>query len=203
MESSTTRWNHNIHYHRLILDAVPTDARSALDVGCGNGLLSTELRNSVPEVTGIDLDEGVLDETRQLSDKITWVHGDAMSYEFDRTFDVVASVATLHHLPDLGAALSRLGDLTSPGGVLAVVGVARASRPKDAILHLAGTVQHRRMVRKHGFWEHSAPTTWPPPHDFVTVRRTAERVLPGAQWKQLILWRYALIWHRAPRGAAT
>ncbi|WP_150463283.1 class I SAM-dependent methyltransferase [Nesterenkonia ebinurensis] len=84
MESSRGRWNHNIHYHRLILDAVPTDARSALDVGCGNGLLSKELRNTVPEVTGIDLDEDVLDETRQLSDKITWVHGDAMSYKFGR-----------------------------------------------------------------------------------------------------------------------
>ncbi|WP_257996082.1 hypothetical protein [Corynebacterium xerosis] len=34
--------------------------------------------------------------------------------------------------------------------------------------------------------------------DYVTVRRTAERVLPGVQWKQLLLWRHALIW-RKPR----
>ncbi|MGC0363741.1 2-polyprenyl-3-methyl-5-hydroxy-6-metoxy-1,4-benzoquinol methylase [Rhodococcus sp. 27YEA15] len=197
MESSAGRWNHNTHYHRLILDAVPTGARSALDVGCGNGLLSMELSNSVPEVTGIDLDEGVLDDARHLSNKITWIQGDAMSYEFDGPFDVVASVATLHHMPDLGSALSRLADLTAPGGVLAVVGVARASRPKDMMLSLAGTVQHRWLARKYGFWEHSAPTVWPPPHDFVTVRRTAERVLPGVRWKQLLLWRYALIWRKS------
>lgn len=50
------RWNHNIHYHRLILDAVPAGASSALDVGCGNGLLSTELHSRVSKVAGIDLD---------------------------------------------------------------------------------------------------------------------------------------------------
>lgn len=115
-----------------------------------------------------------------------------MTHEFDRTFDVVAS---LHHMPDLEAALSRLADLTAPGGVLAVVGVARTSLPKDVLVHLAGAVQHRWMARKYEFWEHTAPTVWPP-HDHVTVRRTAERVLPGAQWKQLLLWRYALIWHK-------
>jgi 2-polyprenyl-3-methyl-5-hydroxy-6-metoxy-1,4-benzoquinol methylase len=176
---------------------VPDGADSALDVGCGNGLLSTELHSRMHEVTGIDLDEAVLDDARrQFGDKITWVHGDAMSYEFDRLFDVVASVATLRHMPDFGAALSRLAGLTAPGGVLAVVGIARTSRPADLLLHMAGAVQHRWMARKRGFWEHTAPTVWPPPHDYVTVRRTAERVLPGVRWRQLLLWRYALIWRR-------
>lgn len=195
MKSSTGQWNHNIHYHRLILDAVPAGAGSALDVGCGNGLLSTELHSKVAKVTGIDLDEGVLDDARQRSDKITWVHGDAMSHEFDRSFDVVASVATVHHMPDLGATLSRLADLTAPGGVLAVIGLARASRPKDVLLHAAGAVQHQWMSRKSGYWEHTAPTM-PPPYDFVTARRTAEQALPGVRWQQLLLWRYALIWHK-------
>jgi 2-polyprenyl-3-methyl-5-hydroxy-6-metoxy-1,4-benzoquinol methylase len=50
------RWNHNLHYHRLILDAVPAGARRALDVGCGEGILSRRLRERVPAVTGIDVD---------------------------------------------------------------------------------------------------------------------------------------------------
>lgn len=197
MEASSRRWNHNVHYHRLILDAVPASARSGLDVGCGNGLLSLDMRRVMPEVTGIDVDSAVLDEARQQSAEVMWALGDAMTYEFGRQFDVVASVATLHHFSDLEAALSRLADLTAPGGVLAIVGVARTSRPKDMMLHLGGAVQHRWLVRKYGFWQHTAPTVWPPPHDYVTVRRTAERVLPGVQWKQLLLWRYALIWRRS------
>ncbi|MGN8024774.1 class I SAM-dependent methyltransferase [Microbacterium sp. 22242] len=198
MEPSPTRWNHNIHYHRLILESAPAGARSALDVGCGDGLLARELRQIVPDVTGVDLDDGMIEEARRESDEIAWRHADAMTHDFGRTFDLVASVATLHHMPDLSLALSKLADLTAPGGVLAVVGVARATRPKDAVLGLAGTVQHQWLARRHGFWEHTAPTVWPPPHDYVTVRRVAERVLPGVKWKQLLLWRYALIW-RKPR----
>lgn len=34
MASSSDRWNHNIRYHRVILDSVPPDCRRALDIGC-------------------------------------------------------------------------------------------------------------------------------------------------------------------------
>src|SRR4051812_25699589 len=37
-------WNHNIHYHGLVLDAVPVGATFALDAGCGDGDLARELR---------------------------------------------------------------------------------------------------------------------------------------------------------------
>ena len=193
---ASRRWNHNIHYHRLILDAVPRGARSALDVGCGDGLLAAELAGVVPEVTGIDADAAVLDAARLESAEVSWVRGDVMTYEFGGRFDMVASVAMLHHLPDLDAALARLADLTAPGGVLAVVGIARASRPRDAARHLLGAVQHRWLSWRRGVWEHTAPTVWPPPHDYATVQRAAARVLPGAQWRQLLMWRYALIWRK-------
>jgi hypothetical protein len=39
------RWNHNIHYHPRILRAIPEGAKSALDVGCGEG---TPARSTMP-----------------------------------------------------------------------------------------------------------------------------------------------------------
>ena len=44
------------------------------------------------------------------------------------SFDAVVSNATLHHLPDAGAALHRLSELVRPGGTLAIVGFTRTER---------------------------------------------------------------------------
>ncbi|WP_205347066.1 class I SAM-dependent methyltransferase [Pseudonocardia broussonetiae] len=195
------RWNHNTHYHRVVLDAVPHGARTALDVGTGNGLLAADLHRAVPDVVGIDLDEGVLASARGEDAAVRWVLGDVLTRPFaPGSFDVVASVATLHHLPDPAAAFRRFAELTAPGGVVAVVGVARASRPVDALVHLAGAVQHAVLARRYGYWEHSAPTVWPPPHTYAEVRDTARAALPGCRWRRLPLWRYAVVWNRpAPR----
>jgi 2-polyprenyl-3-methyl-5-hydroxy-6-metoxy-1,4-benzoquinol methylase len=190
------RWNHNIHYHRLVLDAVPVDARSALDVGTGNGLLAADLRQRVPEVAAIDVDDAVLDAAREEVDGVEWILGDVMSHRFEQTFEVVASVATLHHLPDLTSALRRLAGLTSPGGVLVVVGLARSTRPREFAVAALGVVQHRWLSWRRGYWEHTAPTVWPPPHSYSEVRECVLAELPGAQWRQLPMFRYALIWRK-------
>jgi 2-polyprenyl-3-methyl-5-hydroxy-6-metoxy-1,4-benzoquinol methylase len=52
-----TRWNHNIHYHPLLLGAVPHAARRVLDVGCGDGQLTRQFATQAEHVIGIDLDE--------------------------------------------------------------------------------------------------------------------------------------------------
>ncbi|MDV3126462.1 class I SAM-dependent methyltransferase [Mycobacterium sp. 21AC1] len=190
------RWNHNIHYHRLVLDAVPLNSRSALDVGTGNGLLAADLRRKVPEVVAIDMDDEVPEAAHEEVDGVEWIRGDVMAYPFDRTFDVVASVTTLHHLPDLTSTLRRLAELTSPGGVLVVVGLARSSHPWDFAVGVLGVVQHRWLSWRRGYWEHTAPTVWPPPHSYSDVRECAIRELPGVRWRRLPMFRYALIWTR-------
>jgi len=197
VDHEPARWNHNIHYHRVILDAVPSGARTALDVGTGNGLLAVELHRVIPSVTGIDADAAVLSSARAEDAGVNWVQGDVMTYPFPpASFDVVASIATIHHLPDLDRTLARLAELTAPGGVLAVIGLARSSRPTDALHDVAGLVRQWALGRRRVVWEHSAPTVWPPPHTYSEVRQAARRTLPGSTWTRLPLWRYALIWTR-------
>ncbi|QEO10465.1 class I SAM-dependent methyltransferase [Protaetiibacter larvae] len=193
---SAPRWNHNLHYHRVVLQAIPRDARSALDVGTGNGMLAAGLRGTLADVTGIDVDADVLDSAAAEHTGIAWILDDVMTHDFGRTFDVVASVATLHHLPELEAALRRLAELTSPGGVLVIVGLARDSTAGDRARSLLGVVQHQWYSRTRNYWEHTAPTSWPPPHSYSEVRQTAAALLPGARWQRFALWRYALTWHR-------
>ena len=91
------RWNHNIHYHPLILSAVPDGCDRALDVGCGEGILARELNQSVPHVTAIDLDEQSLRLAREQdpAGRIDFAAGDFLTYPFEGSFDFIASVAAI------------------------------------------------------------------------------------------------------------
>ena len=162
-------WNHNIHFHRVVLEAIPAGATSALDVGTGDGMLSAELRGVVTDVVAIDLDAQVLRRAEAEHSGIVWVNDDVMTHDFGQSFDVVASVATLHHLPDPCVALRRLADLTSPGGVLVIVGTARPSTLWDHVVALVGVVQHQWLSRRRRVWEHSAPTV-APEHSLASVK---------------------------------
>lgn len=195
MSGAPDRWNHNVHYHPLVLRAVPAHARTALDVGTGDGLLAAELRERVPHVVGLDLDQDVLGRARAEVADVAWVRGDATAAPFPpASFDVVTSVATVHHLPDLTAGLRHLASLVAPGGVLAIVGLARSTGWRDAPWEVAGVVQHQVLRRTRTYWEHTAPTLWPPPHTYAEVRAAVRQSLPGARWRRLAMWRYAVTW---------
>lgn len=192
------RWNHNTHYYDVVLAAVPPGARRALDVGTGDGLLAVLLSKRIPEVTGLDSDAPVIDRARCGSSEIEWIVGDVMTFPLPKGhYDLVATVAAVHHLPDLSAALARLVDLTAVGGSLVVVGCARSSTVRDYAMDAVGAVQHQVLSRTRGYWRHTAPIQMEFPHTYTEVRQIAERVLPGMTWRRLPLWRYAIVWRKS------
>ena len=195
------RWNHNTHYHPLAIE-LAGGARSAVDVGCGEGLLTRELRAAgVGDVTGLDADAAQVATARSRAgtdDRLRYVVGDALDAVDllgGRQFDLVTCYATLHHL-DLEAGLSRLRELTAPGGHLVVVGLARDATPVDAALSLAAVPVAAAADRLRGHWEHGAPVR-DPEQTYGEVRAAARRVLPGVRWRRHLYWRYSLRW-RAP-----
>jgi len=192
-------WNHNIHYHPLVLGAVPHGCQRGLDVGCGEGLLARELRQVVPHVVAIDSDEPVLERARQqdAGSCVEYVTGDFLSYGFaPESFDVIVSVAALHHM-DPAAALRRMRELLRPGGTLAVVGLAR-SRVRDLPADAAGVIAHRVLLAARSYQQVNAPTVWPPPQTYAQMRRIAGEVLPRARYRRHLLWRYSLTWAKPP-----
>jgi 2-polyprenyl-3-methyl-5-hydroxy-6-metoxy-1,4-benzoquinol methylase len=192
------RWNHNIHYHPRILRAIPDGAQRALDVGCGEGMLARGLRRSVPQVTAIDLHAPSIDQARAYGDDIDYVLGDFLTHAFEpASFDVVTSVATLHHM-DAATGLARMGGLLRPGGVLGIVGLAHGTMPNDLPRVLAGVVVGTAYRAVKGRWEHPSPVVWPPPVTYREMRALAAEILPGSQYRRHLLLRYSIVW-RKPR----
>ncbi|CAA9272141.1 MAG: N6 adenine-specific DNA methyltransferase, N12 class [uncultured Acidimicrobiales bacterium] len=182
----------------MVLSALPPACREGLDVGCGEGMLTRELAERMDHVVGIDLDQASIDLARaQGTAGVEYVVGDFMTHPFEpESFDAIVSVAALHHM-EPGAALARMRRLLRPGGRLAVVGLAR-SRPADLPLDAAGLLADQYYKRTRAYWDHSAPTVWPPPHTYGQVRQLAGRELPGVRYRRHLLFRYSLVWTKPP-----
>ncbi|MFF5209493.1 class I SAM-dependent methyltransferase [Streptosporangium sp. NPDC000396] len=196
MTAEIERWNHNIHYHPMILRAVPDGCRRALDVGCGEGILARELRRTVRHVSAIDLDEPSIELARRhdAASDIEYLLGDFLTHPFEpASFDVITSVATLHHM-DAAVALDRMRRLLRPGGTLVVVGVARSRLPADLPYEAAAVFGNLLYKTTKTYWEHSAPKVWSPPETYAGMRHIAEGVLPGVRYRRHLLWRYSLMW---------
>jgi SAM-dependent methyltransferase len=198
-------WSHNLHYHRVIVDAIPGGCERALDVGCGTGALTRRLKRLVPHVTGIDRDERSIQLARAHpgATGIRYLQADFLTASFGpASLDLVTSIASLHHM-DARAALRRMADLLRPGGVLAVVGLAQASKPADLApeipavigtqLHRAASAIRRRRVGGPAT-PYQPPVIWPPPLTYRDMRRLATDVLPGARYRRHLYWRYSLVW---------
>jgi SAM-dependent methyltransferase len=84
----------------------------ALDVGCGTGALAARMAESGYEVTGIDPSEGMLAVLRSRAPGVTGVRGTGTSLPFpDDSFDLVLSVATMHHIGDAGDVRRTLAEM--------------------------------------------------------------------------------------------
>jgi SAM-dependent methyltransferase len=198
-------WSHNLHYHRVILDAIPPGCGRALDVGCGTGALTRRLRRRVPDVTGIDRDERSIQLARAHpgATGIRYLQACFLTASLEpASADLVTSIASLHHM-DARAALRRMSDLLRPGGVLAVVGLARASWPAElaaVIPASAGTHLHlaASAIRRHAAGRpapaYQPPVIWPPPMTYRDMRLLAMDMLPGVRYRHHLYWRYSLVW---------
>lgn len=75
-------------------------SRSALDVGCGVGLLQRAIAPAFGRSVGVDISGEALDDARRNCDgsEILAYDGERLPFE-DRTFDVTFAVNVMHHVP--------------------------------------------------------------------------------------------------------
>jgi SAM-dependent methyltransferase len=200
-------FNHNDHYHPLLLRQVPAGARTALDVGCGTGRFARRLAAAGLAVEGIDPDGHVLNAARALGSRgITYRQEDATESDLpaDR-YDFISCIASLHHMPF--TVVTALRRALAPGGVLAVLGLAKPRSAADwGSWLIAGpplNVAARLVVavgdRLNGGTDHViSPRIREETMSMTEIRRESAALLPGRTVRPLLFWRYLLV-YRAPR----
>jgi ubiquinone/menaquinone biosynthesis C-methylase UbiE len=192
------QWNHNIQYHDVLLRAVPSRCQHSLDAGCGTGSFARQLALRSGEVIAIDADYDTLERGRMATPaetRVTFVRGDVMTHPFcDNSFDFIAAVATLHHLP-LGPALTRFRDLLKSGGVLGAIGLYRARTAKDFALAAAALPTSWAMRRLRDYTDVEAPLQ-EPRETLHEIRTACDATLHGGTVRQHLLFRYSLVWRK-------
>jgi SAM-dependent methyltransferase len=95
---------------RFVLDHCPPGR--GLDVGCGTGALAARLRAAGYEMTGLDPSDGMLDVLRSRAPDVRAVTGSGSSLPFpDDSFDLVVSVAVMHHVADADEVRKTLAEM--------------------------------------------------------------------------------------------
>jgi len=206
-------WDHNEYFHGWILRNLPARRRTAVDAGCGTGVLAGKLAPHFARVTGIDADVGMAAaaSARLAHDaRVTIRHcrfEQFASAAGDSEADLITMVAALHHL-DLDDTLARVPALLAPGGRLLVVGLARVNSLPDLAVDfisaaanpVMGLIRHPRCARRAEESAAGQPVT--PVRDPATtlaeITATARALLPGATVRRRLFFRYTLRWDKPP-----
>src|SRR5438132_4889661 len=121
---------HNI-YHKFLLRQISPKCEQSLEIGCGTGAFARVLAEHSQRVLALDLSPEMIRAARTRSEgfpNIEFQVADVMSRDLtDETFDCIASIATLHHLP-LREMLLRMKVALKPGGVMLVIDLFEPER---------------------------------------------------------------------------
>lgn len=109
---------------------------TVVDVGCGSGLSTAELRSRWPHATilGFDTSRAMVDTARARVPTAEFQVEDARAWTPHRPVDVIFSNAVLHWIPDVEPTLHRLVAPLEPGGVLAFQVPDNADEPSHAAM---------------------------------------------------------------------
>jgi SAM-dependent methyltransferase len=125
--------NDNDGIRSWLVDVLPPIGGRALDLGCGAGRDAVLLAERFTHVDAVDLSLPMLEiaKAKRSRPNVTYEQADLLETTGSGEYDLVLSVMTLHHVPDLKAALAHIKDLLAPGGRFVLVD----PYPQESALH--------------------------------------------------------------------
>ncbi len=104
----------------------PNKKLNALEFGCGTGLLSFKLKDSFKTITLADNSKGMIDVLKEKIDKEGIKNFTPLQIDlFDENIqfpkiDVIYTLMTLHHMPDVNKTLNIFNSILEPNGYLCI-----------------------------------------------------------------------------------
>ena len=188
---------------------LPTRGARAVDAGCGSGRYTRDLARRYDDVIGVDISEQLIEIAGDRAyPNVRYVASDLMSFNDANGFDLVFSSTTLHHVPDLEAALTHLRGLVRNGGMAILIdNVAARPRPLR-VAHVLGALRDipsdlRRLGWRDARWllKFRTSAAWLDhiSSDRYLTRQEFERrygsIFPGARYENLG-YAHGLIWQK-------
>lgn len=171
-----------------LLFHLPPRADRALDAGCGTGLHTDVLADRCDHVLAVDLSAPMLTYAcrRRPHPNVDYTLRDLheVTPAGDGPFDVVLSAYTLHHVPDLPAALRHLRALTRPGGTVLLVDVVddRHPVPRSWLRAEAWRTFRTDLARRRRPVAEAAELLRLSLDPDWLDHQSTDRLLPGHQW---------------------
>ena len=120
----------------------PLNGLKALDVGCGGGLLAEALHDRGAEVTAIDVTQANIEVVklhalnRGLAIDYRVITAEELAESQPESFDVVACLEVIEHVPDPGQLIAACSKLLKPGGQMFLSTLNR--NPRSFITAIVG-----------------------------------------------------------------
>ena len=199
---------------RALLSYLPRDCGDVLEFGCGHGALTRQVARRARSVVALDLSPEMIRLARVRSSghsNIDYRVADITQTHLPvAAFDVVISVAAVHHVP-LTETVERLAAAVRPGGWLLIQDlVARRGLRRLPVNALAWLVRRLRatqgphgnthagevanIYREHGRGEHYLTP--------AEAARIYAALLPHSRVIHHLEWRYTAIWHRDAQASS-
>ncbi|PSB40384.1 SAM-dependent methyltransferase [filamentous cyanobacterium Phorm 6] len=129
---------------------------TALDIGCGSGILAFELAKYYDRVVAVDLSGKMLDIARHKrpAPNIEYIQMDVSSLEEleDRKFDLIVSCSTFHHLKHLPTTFQAIKILLNPHGkVVFLDNVSEVETPATLGYIIGAARNYMPDCSKYGF----------------------------------------------------
>ena len=107
---------------RDLLHRITITPKTAVDLGCGPGNSTRQLRRAFPkaQLLGIDSDPAMLRQAIEGNVDATWQEGDIADFNLAQPVDVVVANASLHWIKRHEVVVPKWMEMLTPGGQLAV-----------------------------------------------------------------------------------